>query len=209
MLRKATELPRAFLGNGCASGVARSLGGACRIHGGCAGVAGHVGGRGGVTGSAGGGAGGTFLGGAGGGVGGDGGGAGLAARDLTSRPGARGLDGCPGPVVARVLLLEEPEYVLGTVSGPQRKRPVVPLVEPLLSPGCDDLVQRLGNGPAGAVLLVGAMPGDALREGRVLRHRVLGMPARVEWHAAMIAPMWLAGDHVAGLGCGKASTSPV
>jgi hypothetical protein len=84
-----------------------------------AGVTGHVGGCGGVTGGTGGGAGRTFIGGAGGGVGGNCGGARLAARYLTTRPGAPGFEGFARSVVFRVVLLEVWEHVLCAIGSPE------------------------------------------------------------------------------------------
>ncbi len=92
------------------------------------GMAGDVSGSGGLSGRSGSRASRSVIGLAGGGVGGDRRGAHLAHGRLTTRPGATGLDGLPGPVVVRVIL-EVREHVLRTVSGPERQRPVVRPVE--------------------------------------------------------------------------------
>ena len=122
-------LPITFLGGG-SGGVGGMRGGLDSVGGGVTGVTGHMGGAGGVTRGSGGGAGRTFIGSAGRGVGGNCGGARLAARDLTTRPGAPCFDGVPGSAVIRVLLLEAREYMLGAVSGPERQGPLVRLVGP-------------------------------------------------------------------------------
>jgi hypothetical protein len=114
VLRKASVLPITFLGG-------RVGGGGYGVVGGVRCVGGNVGGCGGVTGCAGGGAGRGSIGVAGCGVGGKRGGARLAHRDLTTRPGTPRFDGIPRSVVFRVLLLEEWEYVLGAVGGPERQ----------------------------------------------------------------------------------------
>jgi hypothetical protein len=91
---------------------------------------GYVSGGGSVTGGAGSGAGGRSLGsGAGGGVGRERGSPNPSERQLTPRPGARRLDGLPGSVVFRILLLEMRKDVLGAVGGPERQCPVVGVVE--------------------------------------------------------------------------------
>jgi hypothetical protein len=123
VLRKASELPFTFLGGGGGGGggYGRVGGGGDSVRGGVTGVTGHVGGSSGVTGGAGGGASRTFIRVASGGVGGDCGGARLTHPYLAPRPCSRCLDSFPRSVVARVLLLEMREYVLGAVGGPERQ----------------------------------------------------------------------------------------
>ena len=117
VLRKASVLPIKFLGGGGGRvGGDRGFGGGLdSVIGGVRGVAGDAGGV------------------AVGGMGGKRGGARLAHRDLATRPGTPCLDGIPGSVVFRALLLEAREHVLGAVGGPERQRPVVSLVEPHLT----------------------------------------------------------------------------
>jgi hypothetical protein len=110
VLRKAPALPVTFL-NGLSSGPDG-------VGGGVGSVGGGVGGRGGMSGGAGGSSGLCSVGLAGGGVDGERGGARLAHLYHSTCSGTRRLDGPPGPVVFRELLLEAREDALGAVRGP-------------------------------------------------------------------------------------------
>ena len=78
-------------------------------------------GSGGVTRGTGRSPGGGVIGFAGGGVGGECGGAHLAHPDLATRPGTTCFEGFAGPVVFRVLLLEERKHAFGAVRGPEHQ----------------------------------------------------------------------------------------
>jgi hypothetical protein len=73
----------------------------------------------------------NVIGGAGGGVGGNGGGARSAACYFTKHPSARCFNGLARSVVVRVHPLKEWKHMFGAVGGPERKQPLVLLVEML------------------------------------------------------------------------------
>jgi hypothetical protein len=156
--RKVLVLVISFPGaRGCGAGGGSGYGLECVV-GGVGGVGCHVGCGGSVTGRAGCSASRAITGVAGGGVGGYRGGASLADPPPAARPGTPHLDGVPGPVVSRVPLLEEREYALGAVGGPEHQRPVIVLVElhprgfvgpPVGAPG-EELVGRPRWTAAGA-----------------------------------------------------------
>jgi hypothetical protein len=125
VLWKASGLPFAFLGGGYVR-----VGGGDSVRSGVTGVTDHVGCSSGVTSGTGGGTGRTFICIASGGVGGDCGGTCLAHPYFAPRPCSRRLDSFPRAVIARILLLEMREYVLGAVGGPERQRSLVFFVEP-------------------------------------------------------------------------------
>jgi hypothetical protein len=123
--RKASALPTAFFGGSNSGGG----GGFDGVGGGVTGVAGHVGGSGGMTRGTRCGAGRPFIRVAGGGVGGNCGCARLAAFNFALRPGASCFNGFARPIISRVFLLEERKHMPGAAGGPERKRPLILLVE--------------------------------------------------------------------------------
>ncbi len=130
MLGKTLVLPRVLGRTDCSFGrIGGRHGGGYRVGGGMAGMAGDVGGGDGLAGGAGGGAGCGIFGVASCGVGGERGGARLGHGHLAAHPGPPRLDGPARPDISRVLLLEVPEHVPGTMEGPKHQFPVVLLVE--------------------------------------------------------------------------------
>jgi len=125
VLRQASELPIPFRGAG-SDGRSVDRVGPC-----VTGVTGDVGGCDSVTGGTGRCSGRSVLRVARGGVSGQCGGARRTTPYLSTRPGTCSLDRLARSVVFRVLLLEAREHVLGALSGPDRQRFVVLLVEPL------------------------------------------------------------------------------
>jgi hypothetical protein len=119
VLRKVLVLPVTFFGG--VGGDGSGGGGRDSIGGSVPGVTGNVGGCGGVTRSTGGSASRAVIGVTGGGVGGKCGGAHVAKLNLTTHPGTSSLDSFPRSVVARVLLFEVGEDVLGAVSSPEHQ----------------------------------------------------------------------------------------